>query len=242
MGTEKELHQELLSLHRRTGQATGYWPNYFHRAVRESGGLAVAKKLLKPGQASAGFDRLVAASRLDLSVEYIAVREHYAHLFTEEEIAVARRRLKDASQGPGPALPTLLRSSQPMSIGEVSENTDYVEGAVQRVTVNRYERQPAARRACIRYHGKRCKVCDLDFEERYGEPGREFIHVHHTRPLHRMRASNRVDAKRDLVPVCPNCHAMLHQREPPFDVEQLRALLRPLSDPGPVHPGTPTAP
>ena len=48
-----------------------------------------------------------------------------------------------------------------------------------------------ARAACIREHGLRCKVCAFDFEERNGDPGRGFIHVHHTRPLHRMRANPR---------------------------------------------------
>ena len=96
------------------------------------------------------------------------------------------------------------------------------------MTVNRYERDPKARGACIALHGLRCAVCDMSFEERYGESGKGFIHVHHKRPLHRKRASNRVDPKTDLIPVCPNCHAMLHRREPPYDVEQLRGMLRPI--------------
>ena len=34
MTTEADFHQEMLSLYRRTGMATGYWPNYFLGAVR----------------------------------------------------------------------------------------------------------------------------------------------------------------------------------------------------------------
>ncbi|RJJ90661.1 HNH endonuclease [Escherichia coli] len=28
-----------------------------------------------------------------------------------------------------------------------------------------------------------------------------------------------------LLPVCPNCHAMLHRRKPPFTPEELKALM-----------------
>jgi 5-methylcytosine-specific restriction protein A len=71
MGTETDLHDELLSLYRRTGEATGYWPNYYLRSVRKRGGLAVAKDLLGPGSVSSGFDRLIAVKRTDLSVEAV---------------------------------------------------------------------------------------------------------------------------------------------------------------------------
>ena len=34
-----------------------------------------------------------------------------------------------------------------------------------------------------------------------------------------------VDPINDLMPVCPNCHAMLHRRTPPFSVEELAASI-----------------
>ncbi len=83
LSSETEFHEEMESLHRRTGEATGYWPNYFLRSVREEGGLEVAKKLLTRGRKSAGFDKLVKARRIDLSVEFIADSERFRHLFTE---------------------------------------------------------------------------------------------------------------------------------------------------------------
>ena len=223
MTTETEFHNEMVSLYHRTGQATGYWAHYFRRSVLNQGGLAVAKKLLAPGQGSTGFNRLVEARRADLSVEFIAISERYSHLFTREELDEAHRR---RSQLPDSAFPTKIRSLERATIGEVSDDEVYPEGAVQRISVNHFERDPKARAACIRHHGLRCAVCDFDFRKRYGEPGRGFIHVHHMRPLHRLRVSNPVDPRKDLVPVCPNCHAMLHRQDPPYDIEQLRAMLR----------------
>lgn len=104
----------------------------------------------------------------------------------------------------------------------------YWEGALRRITVNAYERDPTARRACIAHFGTACRACGFDFGARYGELGAGFIHVHHTRPLGEVRTGYSVDPKRDLVPVCPNCHAMLHQTSPPLTVAELQNGLRPI--------------
>ena len=220
MTTRVDFHAEMLSLYRRTGTATGYWPGYFLRSVRKDGGLVFAKKLLAPAQTSAGFDRLVEARRVDLSIESLALQDRYRHLFTSEELEVARQRL---AQVPDAGFPD--DSDGPETLGEVDVSESHQEGAVYRVLVNRYERDPKARAKCIRHHGTRCAVCELEFEQRYGRIGKGFIHIHHLRPLGRLRSSYRLDPLKDLVPVCPNCHAMLHRRDPPYDIEQLRELL-----------------
>lgn len=87
------------------------------------------------------------------------------------------------------------------------------EGAVSQVTVNKYERNPKAREACIKhYNGAFCLVCGFDFEKAYGEIGKDFIHVHHIIPISKIGKEYEVDYERDLIPVCPNCHAMLHRK------------------------------
>ena len=221
--SKEDLDQELESLYRRTGEATGYWPNYFLRSVRDNGGLAVARKLLAPGSVSSGFDKLIAARRADLSVEAVVLQERFSHLFTAPEREVARSRLEELPQESFPDTLNPLDETLP---DEVIGDEEYPEGATKTVRVNQYERNPKARAACIRHFGARCKVCGFDFEERYGEIGKDFIHVHHRRPLARLKASYKVNPKTDLVPVCPNCHAMLHKTDPPLDVEQLQVRLR----------------
>lgn len=112
---------------------------------------------------------------------------------------------------------------------EVSNAGHFVEGAIRTVTVNSYERDQTARRFCIDHHGTICRVCGLDFESMYGEIGRGFIHVHHNKPLASLGREYIVDPINDLVPVCPNCHAMLHQKSPPFTIDELKKILRPPS-------------
>ncbi len=218
---EADFHDEMLSLYRRTGVATGVWHNYFLRSVHREGGLVFAKKLLAPTKTSTGFDSLVKAQRADLSVEALVVKQRYAHLFGPDELEEAQRRL---TQVPDSGFPK--ESDGPETLGEITDGETYQEKSVQHVLVNRHERNSKARKKCIEHFGARCKVCDLDFERRYGEVGRGFIHVHHLRPLGRLKSSYRLDPLKDLIPVCPNCHAMLHRRNPPYDVEQLRGQLR----------------
>lgn len=105
---------------------------------------------------------------------------------------------------------------------ELPADTTYFEGASKRVTVNAYERNAEARQKCIEHHGATCKVCDFNFEYVYGPVGKGYIHVHHVVPLSQIGEQYKVDPINDLVPVCPNCHAMLHRQSPPLDPEVLR--------------------
>jgi hypothetical protein len=109
---------------------------------------------------------------------------------------------------------------------ELAANTTYPEGAAIEVKVNRYERSRAARAACIGHYGAVCRGCDMDFVTRYGERGRDFMHVHHLLPLKQIKKAYKVDPIEDLRPICPNCHAMIHRREPMLSIEELRAMIR----------------
>ena len=108
---------------------------------------------------------------------------------------------------------------------ELPQSDTYIEGVGQQVLVNRFERSLEARNACIAHYGCACQVCNVDFGEKYGELGAGFIHVHHRVSIASIGSEYCVDPVNELVPVCPNCHAMLHRCEPPLDVEELRTLV-----------------
>jgi hypothetical protein len=109
---------------------------------------------------------------------------------------------------------------------ELSESEEFNEGTVKQVTVNKYERDPKARLACIEHHGTSCSACGFEFRDAYGAIGRGFIHVHHLVPLSSIKQDYVVDPVEDLRPVCPNCHSMLHRKVPPFDIEELQSLMK----------------
>jgi 5-methylcytosine-specific restriction protein A len=101
-----------------------------------------------------------------------------------------------------------------------------MEGMKKTIIVNSYERNPKARELCIKKYGYLCSVCNINFEDIYGEIGKKFIHVHHLVPISKIRNSYQIDPIQDLRPVCPNCHAMLHKRNPPFSIDELKSIIR----------------
>lgn len=111
---------------------------------------------------------------------------------------------------------------------DINDGMTIYEGHKLTVQVDKYERSSIARGKCIEFHGCKCYICDFDFEKKYGDVGREFIHVHHKTPLHTIKSDYRVDYKEDLIPVCPNCHAMLHRKENGkyLSVEELRNRIK----------------
>jgi putative restriction endonuclease len=108
---------------------------------------------------------------------------------------------------------------------EVVGTAPLVEGAVCRVTVNAYERNPEARRRCIAAHGTDCCICGFSFGAVYGEVAEGYIHVHHVRPLSEVGGEYEVDPVEDLRPVCPNCHAVLHLGGVCRSIEEVRQLM-----------------
>jgi predicted HNH restriction endonuclease len=84
------------------------------------------------------------------------------------------------------------------------------EGKAIQVSVNRFERNKTARELCLSKLGHVCIACDFDFGKKYGKIAQKFIHVHHIVPMSRVNKEYRVDPIHDLVPVCPNCHSVLH--------------------------------
>ncbi len=79
----------------RAKDEANYNATYFVGMLSTYGGLGTAQRLLASTEISAGFGALYERGRLDLTVEAVVVQPQFAGLFTDEEIAVARRRLDD---------------------------------------------------------------------------------------------------------------------------------------------------
>lgn len=111
---------------------------------------------------------------------------------------------------------------------ETDVPTEHWEGTCVSVTVNKYERNAKARQECIDEYGCKCSICGLDFEKMYGEVGKGFIHVHHIVPISEIGKEYKLNPKTDLIPVCPNCHAMLHRKinGKTLSCDELRKLIK----------------
>ena len=108
---------------------------------------------------------------------------------------------------------------------DVLEDEIHIEGASKKILVNTFERNPVARQKCIDHYGAICIVCDFDFEKKFGVIGKDFIHVHHLLELNTIRKEYIVNPITDLIPVCPNCHAMLHKKKIAYTINELKKII-----------------
>lgn len=113
-----------------------------------------------------------------------------------------------------------------LNVEQIENCQGGAEGKKYEVLMTKYERNPINRELCIEHNGCTCKICGFDFEKVYGEIGKSFIHIHHIKPISQAGGEYVPDPVKDLIPVCPNCHAMLHTNNPPLDPEELKAILK----------------
>ncbi len=107
---------------------------------------------------------------------------------------------------------------------EIKDDNLY-EGTKKRIAVNAYERSPQARQECINHFGYQCQICNFDFEKVYGNIGKDFIHVHHIVDISTIAENYKINPIKDLIPVCPNCHAMLHKRKPAYTPKEIKSMI-----------------
>lgn len=100
------------------------------------------------------------------------------------------------------------------------------EGSLYQVVCNKYERNPLNRELCLLKKGYSCSICDFNFEQKYGEIGKNFINVHHIVPVSQLGPDYLINPELDLIPVCPNCHAMLHRKNPPYLPGELKRIIK----------------
>lgn len=123
------------------------------------------------------------------------------------------------------AAPSLFPDEEDLVNSNNGAVGQFIEGAKKEITVNAFERSAKARKKCIEHHGCYCSVCKFDFKHLYGSLGEGFIHVHHIKPLSEINSEYVLDPIKDLVPVCPNCHAMIHQTKPIKSISEMKRIV-----------------
>jgi hypothetical protein len=100
------------------------------------------------------------------------------------------------------------------------------EGGSKSVLLTVYERNREARRICLDQYGKACYGCGVSFGKTYGEIAEEYIQVQHLKPVSAVGGEYVVDPIKDLRPICPNCHAVVHLQTPPLSILKLKRMLK----------------
>jgi 5-methylcytosine-specific restriction protein A len=98
------------------------------------------------------------------------------------------------------------------------------EGSSYASTIKKYERSRYNRALCLKYYGFTCRGCGDKLEQKYGPIGSNVIHVHHIVPISQMGSSYKLNPIKDLIPLCPNCHNIVHKQNPPLEISELQRL------------------
>ncbi len=111
------------------------------------------------------------------------------------------------------------------------ENVIIQEGTKKLTEVAVYERSSTLRNYAIHFFTKEdrisCSCCNFNFGDFYGEDiGKGFIEIHHTKPIFKYDDEDIENtlkhAVKNLMPVCSNCHRMIHRNwKKPIEIQVL---------------------
>jgi hypothetical protein len=151
---------------------------------------------------------------------------HFDGTFEPIEPPLPRQLFWDAAVRPNKQLAMLELDPKKLLdfMGQV-EPSEFAEGRRQRAEVIRIERSRHAREACIQHYGTDCFVCGFSFGRTYGTACEGLIEVHHLEHQPGGPSPRKTDPKRDLRPLCANCHRAVHRTTPPIDLETIRSWL-----------------
>lgn len=177
------------------------------------------------------YDRMRQSMAVNLDMRHDdEATNHYHSKVLGAYIAFLRSKDFDALQHPKGK----TRQPKPTpSTGQKEEATpvhsrEMTEGERKHVEYERAHRSQQLREACIREWGYQCQCCGMRFDELYGKVlGEGFIEVHHLQMISTFDEQRPDDYIANLVPLCANCHAMIHRGpDGPLTLTELRSAYR----------------
>ncbi|MGP4060034.1 HNH endonuclease [Halobacillus sp. H74] len=191
--------------------------------IEEFGGVEVAKKILHSNRLTEEFVDCWKDDLLHKTVEAKVSKPVYSHLFTKEEISVAKRRVEEAGKLTHNTSPditaahTLKESEEAYAEGDTLLKTHKIKERDSRVIKHSKESFKKNNGTLI------CEACGFDFEKVYGKRGKDFIEAHHNNLVSKMKEGDKTRIE-DITMLCSNCHRMIHKK-PMMTLKQLRDLL-----------------
>ena len=84
------------------------------------------------------------------------------------------------------------------------------------------------KKECIDYYGAICDICGFDYGYTYGESYESEIEVHNTTGYKDDKDEILEDSDpiKDLIPICRNCHHILHNSKQAVSIDKLREMIK----------------
>jgi 5-methylcytosine-specific restriction enzyme A len=111
-----------------------------------------------------------------------------------------------------------IKPTKPLQVFD--ENVIIQEGIKKIIEKEVYTRSKQLRDYALNYYeeqsGLNCICCGFNFSDFYGkEIGDDFIEMHHIKPIFQYQGDDLIqtikDAISNIVPLCSNCHRMIHR-------------------------------
>jgi len=102
----------------------------------------------------------------------------------------------------------------------------YIEGELGVVSYENRSRNEKARKKCIELLGTTCVACNVSLGDVYGDQFAHKIHIHHLNPVASYEGEVAVNPMTDLVPICPNCHFVIHSKKDPYTIEEIKQFIK----------------
>ena len=195
---------------------------YWYEGVSTEAYLATELKVLEV-DIEQGLNRMDLKENDILSeLMIMRLRQNTNYLVADEHVSHLQQLWQQTISGTEALLNTIIEDLE-------SEEVEHGkgEGTLKTYFGKRYERNPKNREHAIEIHGLDCYVCGFNFEEVYGERGKDFIEVHHLQPLSTLEEATEINPDTDLVPLCANCHRMIHRNQTHvLTIDELKAIIK----------------
>lgn len=154
---------------------------------------------------------------------YLGMKAEYRGIFNGKNIDEVISILMESNQDYSIAVELLKntenRVKELLEIVDLDIKAEQVEegysfeGGLKYYHAKRYERSAKNRTLAIKKLGVSCMACGFNFEKAYGEHGKDFIEVHHIQALSTLDKATMINPEVDLIPLCANCHRMIHRKK-----------------------------
>lgn len=154
-----------------------------------------------------------------------------------ETVAPTAEKTSSVSTSVAPIVPK--QEKMEMKEDQVTDANDYIAEEIAKSLAQLKEEQTAhklqtvdiadydkAKAACIEYYGAICDLCGFDYGYTYGEAFENQIEVHNINSHDEVEVMENTDPIKDLIPVCHNCHGVIHSQNPPISVEKMRQMIK----------------
>lgn len=82
------------------------------------------------------------------------------------------------------------------------------------------------KKECLDYYGAICDICGFDYGYTYGESYEHYIGVHNVTGVEGDEILPDTDPIKDIIPICHNCHHIIHSKTPPIPVDKMRKMIK----------------